>query len=435
MANTDQPELRTRTEGQEVVGVGRESLQDPLPTARFALNAGAPPSNTAPVNSNTSSSATRLLRSGVDSLYVSYPGSLPPQKAEALESLKVQAKSLIPLERSSAIIEINDHRFEVRDRGKGRFPYVLVDNWYHIQVSSDKSAQMPLAYVQLRSELLTAHGWCSPLDDLTNVVNKLGGGAGDPGISRVDLCVDFTTEVDMGAIPLDAWVARPKDSGSYFSTGRFTGHAFGLGGDLSARLYDKTVEIRKSRKDFLIPLWQACGWDGQTTVWRLEFQFRRPVLRELGVESADTLAYNTSALWRYATQEWLRLTQPNDNDATRSRWPNHPLWTDLGNATWDSGDGDCLRRVSKRRTPDDHYLFKNGISGITSYMAREGITDFYDGLTGFIRDAVDYHRIQGFDARETLQSYARTKTLDKARRYNTLINPARDPDGGTEVGG
>jgi hypothetical protein len=262
----------------------------------------------------------------------------------------------------------------------------------------------------------------------------LEGGTGEPGLSRLDICVDFTTDVDLGAVPFHAWVARPKESASYYSTAEFTGHAFGLGGDLSARLYDKSREIKKTRKDFLKHLWQASGWDEQSTVWRLEFQFRRPVLRELGVETAADLSNHIAGLWRYATQEWLRLAIPNANDATRSRWPSHPLWLDLRDAPSRVGDGVYLRRVSKSRTPEDLYLFKNGISGITSYMAREGISDFYDGLSGFIRDALDYHRIMGFDAGEDLQSYAQAKTLEKARRYNTRINPVVAPDAGTEVG-
>jgi hypothetical protein len=40
----------------------------------------------------------------------------------------------------------------------------------------------------------------------------------------------------------------------------------------------------------------------------------------------------------------------------------------------------------------------------------------------------------GLEAGEDLQSYALSKTLDKARRYNTLINPKTDSDAGTEVG-
>ena len=47
--------------------------------------------------------------------------------------------------------------------------------------------------------------------------------------------------------------------------------AFGSGNEVSARLYDKTLEIQKSGKDYMRPLWAMEGWNGQQDVWRMEF--------------------------------------------------------------------------------------------------------------------------------------------------------------------
>lgn len=400
-----------------------------------AAGTGAPRSNTAPANCKIPAPNTHILRSGIDSLYVSYPGKLPPSTAANLDQLKEQAKSPDPEVRASAFKVINDHQFEVRDRGKGRFPYVLVDNWFHIQVAGEAAAQLPLAYVQMSSELLTCAGWEPALDDLTATVSKIGRSDRAPTISRVDLCVDFTTETDIAAQPLDAWVARARQLGCYYGDNRLTGYSFGLGGDVAARFYDKTEEIRKSRKHYFEHLWLDQGWDGEATVWRLEFQFKRPVLKELGIETQGELRAKLAALWRYGTESWLRLTVPNPSDETRSRWPNHPFWDDLAGADWGNLTSESLSRVKQTRAPDDHFLFVNGISGITSYMAREGISDFYDGLSGFIREAVAYHRRVGYASGTDLQRYAWVKTSEKSRRYNTpLSSPKPDSDGSTEVG-
>lgn len=397
-----------------------------------AIGSGAPPSNTAPANCKNPKSYVQLLRSGVDSLYVSYPGILPKSKASYLEELKERAKSPDPDVKASASLDLNDHRFEVRDRGKGRFPFVLVDNWFHLQIAGEKAHKLPLAYVQLSSELVTRAGWENALANLSATVQGLDGVTGPPSISRVDICTDFTTQADFEAFPLNAWVARAKQLGCYYSANRLTGYSFGLGGDMSVRIYDKTEEIRKSGKTYFHDLWKAQGWDGQQTVWRLELQYKRSVLRELGVEVAKQLSLNLAALWRYGTKNWLRLTLPNMSDETRSRWPNHPLWDELIDVDWECELYEGLVRVQRARVPDDRYLYVNGISGITSYMATKGISDFNEGLSGFIREAMAYHKAMGIETGADLQSYARLKTNEKAKRYNTpLSNPKPEPDGRT----
>ena len=61
--------------------------------ARSADASGAPPSNTAPTN------YIQILRNGIDSIYLSYPGNLYPDKNNDLADKKVLAQSPIPLER------------------------------------------------------------------------------------------------------------------------------------------------------------------------------------------------------------------------------------------------------------------------------------------------------------------------------------------------
>ncbi len=60
--------------------------------------------------------------------------------------------------------------------------------------------------------------------------------------------------------------------------------------------------------------------------WRLEFEIKREVLTQKGLAKLSEVMYHLNGLWDYATTEWLRLTLPNADDKTRSRWPIHPLW-------------------------------------------------------------------------------------------------------------
>jgi len=85
----------------------------------------------------------------------------------------------------------------VRDKGRGRFSYVLVDNCYHLQASNKRSKVLPLAYVQISSEYLSSVGVEQAEQSLRYVVNTLGLVNEPANISRVDLFVDFMAELRM----------------------------------------------------------------------------------------------------------------------------------------------------------------------------------------------------------------------------------------------
>ena len=393
--------------------------------------AGAPPSNTAPANcilttEQANSPGFSVLRFGVDSLYLSYPGKLASTWAQRLEGLKGAAQSTEEGERSNAQVKIGDHRFEVKDKGKGRFAYVLVDNCFHIQLSSGQSHVLPLAYVQLSSELLTALSIREAEEKLRFIVNTLGKVESDAQVSRVDLFVDVVSPLAMDGWKQDAWVTRAHKTWLHYDKRRFSGWSIGLGGVLGARLYDKTLELQKSQKDYLKPLWSAAGWRQGQTVWRLEFEFKRDALKELGVASLDDLLPALAGLWEYATASWLRLTVPNPDDQTQTRWPNHPLWDDLAAVPWSDDLTSPLARLRKERIPSDESLFINGLGGLTSFMARHAITDLGEGFGEFLAHAERFHESHQRKSGKDFKGYVREKVSAKARKYNTLENQSRD---------
>lgn len=252
---------------------------------------GAPPSNTAPANYiSENKGILQVLRFGVDSLYLSYPGTLATGWDQRLKGLKLAAKANDRKDESTAQVKIGDHLFEVKDRGQGRFPYVLEDNWFRIALSSSAATAMPLAYVQVSSELLTAIGVKQAEEDLSFVINTLGLVKDEANISRVDLFVDFITDTVINSWDSGAWVTRAHNINAHHVQRQFSGWSIGLGkGPIGARLYDKTLEIQKSHKDYLKPLWRDAGWQDDQKIWRLEFEFKRDVLSELAfVKSANS---------------------------------------------------------------------------------------------------------------------------------------------------
>jgi len=152
----------------------------------------------------------------------------------------------------------------------------LVDNCFFIHVSRREAETVPLLYAQISSEYLAAVGVEAAEADLRYVANTLGVVEEIALVSRVDPFVDFASRVDLNSIQDETWICRAHVLSRYRHRGRLSGFDFGRGGDLSARLYDKTLEIEvKSRKYYVHELWKPAGWDGIQTVWRPEFQVRR----------------------------------------------------------------------------------------------------------------------------------------------------------------
>lgn len=129
-----------------------------------------------------------------------------------------------------------------------------------------------------------------------------------------------------------------------------------------------------------------------------------------------------------STGSWLRLTIPNPEDATQTRWPNHPLWDRLAGVSWGAADGIPLGRLRKSRLPSDESLFVNGLGGLTSFMASQGITDLGEGFGEFLNHAKRFHDGQAPKLGRNFQSYITAKVADKSRRFNTLRHETREAE-------
>lgn len=390
--------------------------QSPQGTSRSSNKLGASPSNTAPAKYIRNQNTTPL-RCAVDSLYVSYQGELMSDTEELLEVLKTQAQDEDPLISSDAYLSIGDHKFEVKAKGQGRFPYILDDNWFHIQLSSRKAQKLPLAHVQIKSELLTFNDLNSINNHLNEIIDRLGLVKGSPSISRLDLCMDFTCheKFNLQDITINQWRTRASQIDQFHMHKALSGWRIGKG-DIMARIYNKSLEIKKSKKDYLFPLWEQIGWDGKTDVWRVEFQFRRQFLANVGVLNPSQITESSPSLWKYASSHWLQLVIPT-KDSNSARWPVHKAWKELSSACTNT-ECRAVRKVTKKRIPNDQILFVNGISAISSFMAREGISDLGEALGEFLHRA-EMHHSANKDL--SMAEYLFKKALEKSKRYNTIV--------------
>jgi hypothetical protein len=380
---------------------------------------GAPPSNTAPTNDI--SSHTSIIRSGIDSLYPSWSGVLFEDIDLQLEALKEKAQSEDATIQAQAVFNLLDHHFEVGDKARGKFAFNIKDNWFDIKLSRPSAKSIPLAVVKINSELLTVSGFKAPVRWAQNIVSRLGEPI-EQKVSRVDLCVDFVTDYDLSKISTDDWVTRARDIDYRTSGGQFTGFTIGYGGKVKCRLYNKTLEIKKSNKTYLYPLWAECGWEGEYPVWRLEFEIHRPVLKELGIFSTDNFDSHLNGLWQHLIQKWLRLTIPNPTDSRKARWPIHPVWQTLAGARFGDGQVSPLSRVRKERFPSEEFLFVNGLGAITSFMAQEGISSLAVAINEYIQHASVYHRGRP-KSNNSLGHYVHRKVSEKRRKFNSRPAP------------
>jgi hypothetical protein len=98
------------------------------------------------------------------------------------------------------------------------------------------------------------------------------------------------------------------------------------GSEIMGQIYNKSQEIKKSKKLWFEPIWQANGYDGSSTIWRVEFRFRRKSLAAFDLNDAYDVLSCIPLLWRYATQEWLRYVDTSVPDTNKSRLPADPIW-------------------------------------------------------------------------------------------------------------
>jgi hypothetical protein len=424
-----------KSQADKVANVSRSSTQaDPNSTggARSApgesgSESGAPPSNTAPHNSNnTLPDGFRLLRLAVDSLYLSYPGILNPKVLTQLTKLKILAQSPHLEEQAKAQFVVGSHIFEVKDKGAGLFPFVLDDNAYRIQFSRT-SKKLPMAYVKVSAEYLAHMGPRAIQNELEGLLSQFGELTGRNMVSRIDLAADFSSPCVMDSWHRSAWVTRAVEIHSYAQDQQFTGWTIGMGGVIAARLYDKTKEITQSGKAWAMDLWNPAGWGPGQQVWRLEFEFKRDYLKEHQLSSLDSVLVNLNGLWSYATTEWLRLTEPNPKDSTRARWPTHPLWIALASVDWDTTGGVLLKRFSNARPPDPKRLYSSVFGSLASYMAIHQLDDKNLAIDGLLGDMHQHFQDVAYNQGLLVDELLHQRVAARSRLFNTGVN-VQEPD-------
>jgi hypothetical protein len=285
-----------------------------------------------------------ICSAGVDSLYVSFAGTLDAGLLGRLEELRLQAQA------EGAPVSIHageQRRLVVHPNGSGYYRYWLQCSDFQVLVA--QGGKLPPVYLKLSSAYIHQLGPIAALREAeTFVRGTLPGQLGASQASRVDVYADF-----QGWIPdeLDVrrFVTRARRSvqhfdavRAYFDGQRFTGYQFGRD-QLVARLYDKGREVVESGKEaWMHEVWGA-RVDPAAPVWRLEFQLRREAIATFNVRTAEEAIACREDFWRYCTTDWLTLRVPKA-DRQRDRWPVSPEWLELSRASIGLQENGLVRR-------------------------------------------------------------------------------------------
>lgn len=236
----------------------------------------------------------------------------------------------------------------------------------------------------------------------------------NPAVSRIDICFDFfSNEFSFDDVSDKDWIAQSKEINSYLIHGQRSGFKFGKKG-IVCRIYDKTREIEtQSKKFYLYDLWKEHGWDGESIVWRVEFEFQTQILKSFQFRSIAKAVNNQELLWALGTEDWLKLVIPTPNDSNRSRWSVHPVWEEIRQATA-HGSPIPVKEVSKASLPSDETLFVNGLGYFISFMASRRIKNVDLAMKAYIREADYFYEEQG----RLFKSIVAEKLKERAKRFN-----------------
>jgi hypothetical protein len=328
-----------------------------------------------------------VLTHGIDTLEASFMGEIRREQADAFD----EAKELAQRTDTPTPVELGLLEFFVRPKGLGKWRWRLTNEYLDLRLSS--TTKRPSAQVRFPAFALAYHGPEALMEWTRLTLSAVGAFEPYASLSRVDVYADF-----QGFTPtLD--VMRHLRSRSRFRPvypNTDTPETFQYGkGQMVLRVYDKTKEYRKSGKDWLPQMWSETGrYDSAADVWRAEVQLRRAVLKELDYGSAGSAIQAPGPLFDYGLSE-NRLRLPIE-DENKSRWPEHPVWTQLREYV---GSGVPLSRLRAKPTLMGVRDVRSRLIGmVATYAAHMGIppgrTQYMDALQRLSYDAEVYMHLE-----------------------------------------
>ena len=240
-----------------------------------------------------------------------------------LEELKSVSQEKLKEE----IININGINFSVKRKGQGFYAYKIECKDFYICFMKHNMKNNSPVYVRFMSEFIWKYGFEECYSLFIKWFEEFKVEILGTRVSRLDICFD-TEEITININDKDKFVTRARKvdvhyieekqviNSEHYIGNTFTGFVIGRGSPLSCRIYNKSLEI-KNKKEWFVTIWEQYNYNSNNDVWRIEFQARRKVLRELKIDSYEDIKDRLLETWAYYTQKWLILKDKNNSNVSR----------------------------------------------------------------------------------------------------------------------
>lgn len=338
----------------------------------------------------------RPLRCDIDTLEASMAGDIPEEVIGNLERLK----SLAQGKEEPQPYVVGGIELFLLPRGRGKLPYVLVTDEYHLLLSTSSFPSM----VKLLQRGLVRSGAGALMREIETVAAHFG--LHLLNCTRIDVACDFQgwvpTFEEMRNVVCPA-PFRPV----YPNTERPETFQFGKG-DIVVRVYDKTKEIAASHKEWWKVVWRTSRhFVKDEPVWRVEVQLRSEFLKQVECRSVHSALGNVHGLFE-AGLEWCSVRVPSE-DSNRSRWPVHPAWAHLLRTY---RPGEPLGRVKPAVQLMDYDRQIKRLLSLVTTAAVTLETDDYERVSRLLYDDVEgYMAQEGLEFEQLVESKRRKRHL------------------------
>lgn len=309
--------------------------------------------------------------------------------------------------KAKGILDKNRHGREYIHLPSGKPPnyrYHLQFPEYHLYLSIAQTPQgSPNAYLSVNSEALWKYGLPFVLETLEIDLYHFGGTIERIQPSRVDMCADYRIPGGLSLPFLEGHrVSRAKETTFHLKNDILETYYVGSpSSPIRLRIYDKEKEIHaKGTKYWFADIWKS---DDITNVWRVEFQMRRPFLKQFGIDSLEELWQKIGGVWVYLTEEWVSLRlQDNDRTARRSVLPWWETVQKAGNV-FNTPSG--MRRYGQDDilAPVEWYVSHVG-GCLASFAARLKIDDCAEAVKALCDNLEGHWRQKDFKSEVTKRS-------------------------------
>jgi hypothetical protein len=325
-----------------------------------------------------------VLGKHLDTLFLSASFVFPEHLKERLEAVKQDAQDSTDdtAMYTEWIPGVPGTAFYIKPYGNARATYILENSHFYLGFS--KRGIGPELDIQFKAECLYEY---AP-EALPEIVERLvrffvGSGLSyDLKVRRADVAVDFQQE-GFKLPEKSEIVSRARYTSRHSDNREDTTLTIGRSGQaVQAQIYNKSLELDSSGKEWMRDVWEASGvWRETLIVWRAECRFFREGLRAFDVVTLEDLIASLGDLCAYAVGteagSWLRFVEPESRDSRSSRRRSAAWWSTICSA-FVAGE---LVTGRKRKGYDPRPSFNRCVELAGAHMARAAALARFGGWT------------------------------------------------------